>query len=316
MVQASQKKRPPLKASFRKDYLSNWQLYLFLLLPLAYIIIFAYFPMGGIQLAFKKYDFTKGIWGSDWIGLKNFRRFFSAYNFKSIITNTVVLSFYTLFAGFPLPIVLALFINAFPGKRFRKAVQTVSYMPHFISTVVVVGMLLQLLNPRTGIIGRFYEMVAGRLMADIFSQPKAFPHVYVWSGIWQSLGWNSIIYIAALSGVDASLHEAAEIDGASRLQRVFHIDFPSILPTAITLLILSAGNIMNVGFEKVYLMQNSLNLSTSEVISTYVYKVGMSIGSGDFAFATAIGLFNSVINFAFLIMVNFISRRVGETSLW
>lgn len=316
MIKTSETKHLSWRASLQKDYLSNWQLYLFLLLPLVYIVIFAYVPMGGIQLAFKKYDFTKGIWGSDWVGFKNFQRFFSAYNFKNIIRNTVVVSFYSLVAGFPLPILLALMINAFPGRRFKKAVQTASYMPHFISTVVVVGMLMQLLNPRTGIVGHLYEILTGGMMTDVFALPKAFPHVYVWSGIWQGLGWNSIIYIAALSSVDASLHEAAEIDGASRLQRVLHIDFPSILPTAITLLILSAGNIMNVGFEKVYLMQNSLNLSTSEVISTYVYKVGMSIGSGDFAFATAIGLFNAVINFTFLIAVNFISKRVGETSLW
>lgn len=303
-------------ANFRKDYLTNWRLYLFLLIPLIYIIIFAYIPMAGVQIAFKKYDFTKGIWGSDWIGWDNFVRFFSAYNFTGILRNTVVISFYSLLIGFPIPIIFALLINAFPGRRFKKFVQTISYMPHFISTVVVVGMILQLMNPRTGAFGVIYTAITGNIMPDAFSMPGAFSHIYVWSGIWQSMGWSSIIYIAALAGVDSEMHEAAQIDGASRFQRVLHIDFPSIMPTAVIMLIMAAGNIMNVGFEKVYLMQNNLNVSASEVISTYVYKVGMSIGTGDFAFATAIGLFNSVINFALLVTVNCISKRVSSTSLW
>lgn len=299
-----------------KKVLSNWRLYLFLVLPLIYIIIFAYIPMAGIQIAFKNYDFSKGIWGSDWIGFANFQRFFSAYNFGTILKNTVYISFYSLLVSFPIPIIFALIINAFPWPRFKKLVQTISYMPHFISTVVVVGMLIQILNPRTGAMGSIYTALTGSMMSDVFSQPSAFAHIYVWSGIWQSMGWSSIIFIAALSSVDSELHEAAQIDGASRFQRVFHIDLPSIMPTAVIMLILAAGNIMNVGFEKVYLMQNNLNLQASEVISTYVYKVGMSIGTGDFAFATAIGLFNSVINFALLVTVNFISKRVSDNSLW
>ena len=195
-------------------------------------------------------------------------------------------------------------------------VQTVSYIPHFISTVVVVGMLMQIFNPRTGAVGNIYSLFTGGIMKDIFASPSAFPHLYVWSGIWQGIGWSSIIYIAALSSVDTELHEAAQIDGASRFRRVLHIDLPSILPTATIMLILSAGRVMSVGFEKVFLMQNSLNIGASEVISTYVYKVGMVIGTGDYSFATAIGLFNSVINFCLLVLVNFISRKLSETSLW
>ncbi len=300
----------------KKTMKKNWRLYLFLLLPVLYILIFAYVPMAGVQIAFKDYDFTKGVWGSEWVGLKNFKRFFESYNFWEILKNTIVLSFYSLLVSFPIPIIFALIINAFPAQRFKKTVQTISYMPHFISTVVVVGMMIQILNPRTGAFGAIYTALTGNVMKDILSVPSAFSHIYVWSGIWQSMGWSSIIYIAALSGVDSELHEAAQIDGASRFQRVLHIDLPSILPTAIILLILSSGNIMNVGFEKVYLMQNDMNISASEVISTYVYKIGMSVGTGDFSFATAIGLFNSVINFALLITVNFISKRFSHNSLW
>ena len=211
---------------------------------------------------------------------------------------------------------MALLLNSFPGVRFKKVVQTVSYIPHFISTVVVVGMLMQIFNPRTGAVGNIYSLFTGGIMKDIFASPSAFPHLYVWSGIWQGIGWSSIIYIAALSSVDTELHEAAQIDGASRFRRVLHIDLPSILPTATIMLILSAGRVMSVGFEKVFLMQNSLNIGASEVISTYVYKVGMVIGTGDYSFATAIGLFNSVINFCLLVLVNFISRKLSETSLW
>ncbi len=302
---------------FLIKYLNNWQLYAFLLPALVYIVLISYIPMAGIVLAFKKYDFSLGIWGSKWVGLDNFFRFFGAYNFFTILWNTISLSFYGLIAGFPLPIILALTLNAFPGKAFKKTVQTVSYMPHFISVVVIVGMLMQLFNPRTGAFGVLYQLLSGgNMMTDLFGEPGAFPHLYVWSGIWQSLGWSSIIYMAALSGVDECLHEAAEIDGASRFQRIIFIDLPSILPTAMILLILSAGNIMNVGFEKTYLMQNPLNISRSEVISTYVYKIAMVIGTGDYSYSTAIGLFNSFVNFLMLITVNTLSKRIGDAGLF
>lgn len=309
-------KRGNFIEKFKKEYGVNWQLYLFLVPSVIFIIVFAYIPMAGIQIAFKEYDFTKGIWGSSWIGLENFKRFFQSYQFFTILWNTISVSFYSLIASFPLPIIFALILNSYSGKRYKKLVQTVSYMPHFISTVVIVGMLVQLFNPRTGAVGALYTFFTRDVIADLLANPRAFIHMYVWSGVWQSIGWNSIIYIAALSSVDEELHEAAQIDGATRLQRVIYIDFPSILPTATIMLILAAGNIMNVGFEKVFLMQNSLNISKSEVISTYVYKVGLTIGSGDFSFATAIGLFNSLINFILLIVVNFISNKLGNNSLW
>lgn len=300
----------------KKEFLPSWQLYLFLLPATIYIIIFAYVPMAGVQIAFKNYNFNLGIWGSEWIGLENFRRFFESYQFETIIWNTISLSLYSLLISFPLPIIFALVLNSFTGLKFKKIVQSVSYMPHFISTVVIVGMLVQIFNPRTGAFGALYTFFTGDMLPDAFANPGAFQHLYVWSGIWQGIGWSSIIYIAALSSVDEHLHEAAQIDGASRLQRVRHIDFPSILPTATIMLILAVGNVMEVGFEKVFLMQNELNISRSEVISTYVYKVGLTIGTGDFSFATAIGLFNSVINFALLVMVNYAARKFSNTSLW
>ncbi len=301
---------------FKKDYLRNWQLYLLLIIPIAFCIIFSYIPMLGIQIAFKKFDIVEGIWGSPWVGMANFQRFFSAPNFWQLIRNTILIALYGLIAGFPVPILLALVLNSFPKERYKKVVQTVSYMPHFISTVVIVGILMQMFNPRTGALGNLYNLITGTYMQDLFAKPNAFPHLYVWSGIWQSMGWNSIIYLAALSGVDPELHEAAEVDGASRVQRVWHIDLPTILPTATILLIMSAGSIMSIGFEKVYLMQNSLNISRSEVISTYVYKVGLTIGSGDFSFATAIGLFNSIINLIILVIVNQTTKKLSETSLF
>lgn len=300
---------------FRKDYLSHWRLYLFLLIPFVYIILFAYIPMVGAQIAFRDYDFTLGIWGSKWVGWKNFERFFHYHDFWRILWNTLSVSLYSLIAGFPLPIILALILHSFPGKGYTKIVQTVVYMPHFISVVVMVGMIMQMLNPLSGVFGLAYQSLTGDIMPDVFSNPNAFSHIYVWSGIWQGLGWSSIIYMAALSGVDMQLHESAQIDGANQLQRIIHIDLPAILPTACILLIMNAGGIMNVGFEKVLLLQNDLNRSRSEVISTYVYKVGLMSG-GDFSYATAVGLFNSVVNFALLIFVNFVSKKLGETSLW
>lgn len=311
MMQLSGKRR-----HFWRELRSSWQLYLFLAPSTLFILIFAYVPMAGVQIAFKEYNFNLGIWGSKWIGFDNFQRFFDSYQFQSIVWNTISLSLYSLLISFPLPILFALLLNSFVGLRFKKLVQTVSYMPHFISTVVIVGLLVQIFNPRTGGFGALYTSLTNAIMPDAFANPNAFPHLYVWSGIWQGIGWSSIIYIAALSSVDEHLHEAAQIDGASRLQRVRHIDFPSILPTATIMLILAVGHIMDVGFEKVFLMQNELNLGKSEVISTYVYKVGLTIGSGDFSFATAIGLFNSLINFTLLILVNFAAKKLNNTSLW
>ncbi len=294
-----------------------WQLYLFLLLPILYLLVFKYTPILGLQIAFKKYSIAGGIWGSKWIGLNNFQRFFTSYQFRRVLPNTILLSFYQLLASFPLPIILALCFNAMRVKRYKKFAQTLTYIPHFISTVVLVGMLFQLFNARVGLYGTLYYWFHGVYPAkDLLASPTAFRHMYVWSGIWQNAGWGTIIYVASLTSVDVELHEAAEIDGASRFKRLIHIDFPAIVPTISIMLILNAGNMMNIGFEKVYLMQNDLNRSASEVISTYVYNVGLAAGGGDFSYATAIGLFNSAVNCLLIVIVNAVSKRAGESSLW
>jgi ABC-type polysaccharide transport system permease subunit len=295
---------------------ARWQIYLLLLIPVAYIITFSYVPMSGLVLAFKDYDFTKGIWGSDWVGLENFTKFFSSYKFGETLSNTLVLSIYSLLAGFPLPIIFALVINAFPGRKYKKIVQTTTYVPYFISTVVMVGIILQILNYRTGIYGTLYTLFTGAAAPDLIADAGVFKHIYVLSGIWQATGYNAIIYIAALANVDQALHEAAEIDGASRFQRIIHIDLPCILPTAVILLILATGGIMNVGFEKVLLLQNNMNLKTSEVISTYVYKVGLARGIGDFSLSTAIGMFNSVINFTLLVTINWVGKKFSGNGIF
>ena len=224
--------------------------------------------MAGIQLAFKKYNMNLGIMGSPWIGFDNFKKFFRNYQFWRLLKNTLTLSLYGMLAGFPIPIMLALLLNSMNNLKYKKFIQTVTYMPHFISTVVMVGLIIQVFNPRIGLYGIIYSAVTANNAPDILGSASAFPHIYLLSGVWQSMGWNSIIYMAALAGVDAELHEAAQMDGASKFQRILHIDLPSILPTAIMLLILNAGSIMNIGFEKAFLMQNNLNLRSSEVIST------------------------------------------------
>lgn len=297
----------------------RWQLFLFILLPLVYILVFAYYPMFGVQIAFRNYSPATGIWGSPWVGLDHFIKFFKSFQFTRIVTNTLRISIYSLIVGFPLTIIFALIINTVQHQQFKKVVQTITYIPHFISVVVLVGMLFHFMNPIMGVYGNLYRrFIADTYPEDIMGKSDAFIHLYVWSGIWQNLGWGTIIYIAALSAVDPELHEAAMIDGASRLKRIIHIDFPTILPTASIMLILNAGGMMNVGFEKVYLMQNNTNIIYSEIIATYVYKIGMTSGGGQFSYAAAIGLFNSLINCTLLIVVNALSNRISSegASLW
>lgn len=306
------------KSKLGKNILRHWQLYLFLLVPVLYILIFSYVPMAGLQIAFKKYNAQTGIWGSPWIGFKNFETFFKSYQFVRVLKNTLVLSFYSIFVGFPIPIFFALLLNTLNSNRIKKTIQTITYMPHFISTVVIVGMLVQIFNTRIGLYSVIYGFFnnSGQSV-DLLSSASAFPHMYVWSGIWQTFGWNSIVYTAALASVSMELHEAAEIDGASRFQRIIYIDLPSIMPTATIMLIMRMGHVMSIGFEKVYLMQNSLNLRASEVISTYVYKVGLSAeGKMNFSYSTSIGLFNSIINLILICSVNFLAKKMSDTSLW
>ena len=295
----------------------SWQMYLFLLLPLVYLIIFKYIPMAGVQIAFRQYSARLGIWHSKWVGMKQFSKFLNSYQFERVFFNTLRLALYSLVAGFPLPIILALLLNTVRSKKYRSFIENVTYMPYFISTVVIVGILTQVFNTRVGLFAMAYRALTGSPdVPDLLASASAFPHMYVWSGIWQSTGWGTVIYMAALSGVDPEQHEAAVIDGASRWQRLLHVDLPAIVPTITITLILRCGSLMGIGFDKVYLMQNDLNLRASEVIATYVYKVGLAAGGGDFSYATAIGLFNSVINLILLATVNAISRKVSDTSLW
>lgn len=291
----------------------NWVLYLFVLPAIAYVIIFNYVPMYGIQIAFKNYRAGLGIWGSPWAGLKWFNQFFSSPNCWNLIKNTLTISLYSLIAGFPFPIILALILNYTKSMKFKRFAQTVTYMPYFISTVVLVGMISLFFSPSSGFINTIIKAFGGEAVYFL-GDPKLFKHIYVWSGIWQGMGYSSIIYIAALSGVSPELHESARIDGANIVQRMWHIDIPTILPTVVILLVMNVGSIANVGYEKVYLMQNSLNLSTSEVISTYVYKVGLE--SAQFSFSTAIGLMTTVINFILLIIANTTANKLTGSGLW
>jgi multiple sugar transport system permease protein/putative aldouronate transport system permease protein len=299
-----------------KQIKARWQIYLLLVVPLIYLIVFAYGPMGGLVIAFKKYNFSKGIFGSPWVGFDNFQRFFQSYKFSQVLRNTLVLSFYSLLVTFPIPIIFALFLNALPFKRYQKVIQTVTYIPHFISTVVMVGLIFQLLNNRTGMYGSLYAMIAHSMPPDLLAVGTNFKHIYVWSAVWQGTGYGSIIYFAALANVDPTLHEAALVDGATRFQRVLYVDIPCIMPTASIMLILAVGGIMNVAFEKTLLMQNSLNINFSEVISTYVYKVGLAQGVNDFSLSAAIGMFNSIINFILLVVANWGSKKLNGSGIF
>ncbi|MGB4368190.1 MAG: ABC transporter permease subunit, partial [Caldicoprobacterales bacterium] len=281
--------------------------------PVIYILIFAYGPMGGVVVAFKDFSIRRGIMGSDWVGLKYFKQFLSTPLFYNLLRNTIIISLYGLIAGFVMPIILALCLNEIKNILFKKTVQMITYFPYFISTVVMVGIVLQMLNLQGGFVNNLITLLGGKPI-NFMGIPKLWRHIYVWSGVWQNTGYGAIIYIAALSGVDPQLIESAVIDGASRIQRVRHIDLPAIAPTVTIMLILGIGGIMNVGFEKVYLMQNNLNLDVSEIISTYVYKRGLQ--HYQYSYSTAVGLFNSIVNFILLLIANTVARRIGESSLW
>jgi multiple sugar transport system permease protein/putative aldouronate transport system permease protein len=304
-----------LSRTLRRKVFLNWQLYLLVLIPVTWILIFRYIPMYGAQIAFKRFNPNLGIWSSPWIGFSNFIRFLSSYNFGDILRNTIVLNVYELAAGFPIPIMLAILIHYCPAPRFKRTVQMVTYAPHFISTVVMVGIIFKLFAVRNGIVNAGLDAI-GLDPVNFLGSPGAFPHLYVWTGVWQSMGWGTIIYLAALSGVDPELHNSAKADGANIWQRIWYIDLPGIMPTLVILLILKSGQLLDIGFEKVLLMQNSLNIRTSEVISTYVYKIGLASTNANFSYAAAIGLFKAIVSFILLVAVNRIARRINETSLW
>ena len=292
----------------------NYDLYLMIIPVVLYFFIFAYIPMYGVQIAFKDFNPVDGILGSPFAGLKHLKRFFNSYYFWRLLKNTIGISVYSLMVGIPAPIILALIFNEIRHKRFTVLCQSLSYAPNFLSTVVVCGMILIFLSPESGLVPKILDTLGLEHPTSIIAEPKLFWHIYVWSGTWQGVGWGSLIYSAAMSGIPVELYEAALIDGADRGQRIVHITIPSILPTIVIVSILSIGGIMNVGFEKVYLLQNPVNLEASEVISTYVYKSGI-IGA-QYSFSAMVGLFNNIINFIILLSVNWLARRTGETSLW
>lgn len=300
-------------SKFKKVFKRDYQLYLLALPAIIYYIIFHYVPMYGIQIAFKDFIEVKGIWGSPWVGLKHFNRFFSSFQFTRLIKNTIGISLYQLIVSFPLPIIMALLLNQTRNKRFKKTVQTVTYAPHFISVVVLVGMMQIFLSPRAGLINILIKFLGGEPV-HFLAEPQWFKTIFVLSGVWQNTGWGTIIYLAALSGINPELYEAAKVDGATKFKIIRHIELPGIMPTAIIMLIMRLGRIMDLGFQKAYLLQNPLNAQSSEIISTYVYKVGLI--QNQYSYSAAIGLFNTIINIILLTIVNKIAKTVSETSLW
>ena len=297
----------------KKSIVKYWDLYILIIPALLYLVIFKYIPIYGTVIAFQDYSPAKGILGSKWVGFAHFRRFFRAYNFKDILWNTVSLSLYQLVVSFPAPIILALVLNEIKIKSFKKTVQTVTYAPYFLSTVVMVALIEAFLYPKTGILNNIILRFGGE-STNYMTQESAFQTIFVISHVWKATGWGSIIYLSALTSIDPQLYEAAIIDGANKFKQLIHVTLPAIAPTAIIMLIRSCGSIMDVGFEKIFLMQNDLNIGRSEVISTYVYKVGML--NIQYSYSTAVNIFNSVINLIMLLLVNKIARSVSETSLW
>ena len=301
------------KSKIKLRIVQSWQLYVILLVPFLWLIIFRYVPMYGLQLAFKNFRSSRGIWGSPWVGLAHFKRFFTSPSSWMVIRNTVTLSLYSIAASFPFAIILALCLNELRNEKTKKFIQTVTYAPYFISTVVMVSIIFQILDPRIGIINRIIMLFGGKSI-NFMAMPQYFSHIYVWSGVWQSNGYNAIIYLAALSAINPELHEAAIVDGCNKFQRIWYIDLPQIKPTIIIMLILNMGYVMSIGFEKVYLMQNPLNIEASEVMSTYIYRVGLI--NFDYSYSTAISFINSIINLVLLLTVNTIAKKLGEEGLW
>ena len=311
-VQTPRKKN--LSQAFLNEMRRHGALYTMLLLPMVILLLFKYLPMYGVQIAFRDYKITKGIEGSAWVGFKYFTKFFKSYQFGMILKNTLIINFYSL-ATFPLSLLFALIIHYISHSGFKKTVQMVSYAPHFISRVVMCSMIIQFLDARSGLINAFLG-VFGVESVNYMAKPEYFYSIYVWSDVWQQLGYNSIIYVAALAGISPELHEAAIVDGASVVKRIWYIDIPSVMPTFCILLIMRCGQLLNLGYEKVLLLQNNLNMDVSQVISTYSYEIGIAATKPQYSYAAAIGLFTSIINMVMLFAVNLITRRISGNSLF
>ncbi|MDO3408929.1 ABC transporter permease subunit [Saccharibacillus sp. CPCC 101409] len=309
---AAPRSKPERGGRLVRQIAKRYDLYLMLLLPIAWYLLFHYGPLYGLQIAFKNYNPGKGILGSDWVGFDNFRRFFDSYYFWRLLWNTLSINLFSLLLAFPVPIMLALLINEIRSKTYSKLLQNITYIPHFISVVVIVGILSVMLSTN-GPINMLIQGLGGT-PTRFMESAGWFKTIFIGSNVWQNMGWQSIIYIAALSGINPQLYEAAKMDGASRLRRIWHVSLPGIVPVIVILLILDIGQFMNIGFEKILLMQNNLNLEASDVISTFVYTTG--ILKGEYSYTAAIGLFNSVINLTLLLLVNRFARKTSETSLW
>ena len=290
-----------------------WQLYLVLLIPVVYILVFHYIPMSGLVLAFKEYSVRKGILGSPWVGMKYIEMLFTSPRVGQVVGNTLVLSLYQLVAGFPMPILLAIALDKCRATALKKTVQMVTYAPYFISTVIMVAIVQQFFAMDVGMVNRIITETGGKSV-NFLASTSIFRPLYVWTNVWQFTGFNAIVYLAALSSIDKELHEAAVVDGASLFQRVLHIDIPGISSTIVILLILNVGRVMSIGFEKAFLMQNDMNLPVSEILATYVYKVGLV--SNNFSFSTAVGLFNSVVNCVLILGANFVAKKLGDTGIF
>ncbi|MCL1986669.1 MAG: ABC transporter permease subunit [Firmicutes bacterium] len=302
-----------LQNTLKNKVLPNWELYLFCLAGIVITIIFHYVPLYGIQIAFRDFVPRLGITGSQWIGMAHFERFFNSPLAMRTIENTLILSFYQLIAGFPIPILLALMLNSFRHERYRKVIQTVTYAPHFISVVVMTGMILLFLSPSAGIVNTILQAL-GMQPVNFMADASIWRHIFVWSGVWQGMGFSSVLYFATLSGISPEYYEAAKVDGATKLQMMRHIEIPMLVPMMTMMLILAFGSLMSVSFERVLALQNDLNMSVSEVIGTYTYRVGLL--QNDMGFSAAIGLFNSAVNAVLLIVVNFITGKFFGRSLF
>ncbi len=308
----SMHKKAPYIKRLGKDIVNNWILYVMILPVILYVILFCYVPMYGVTLAFKAYRIKDGILGSPWVGLSYFSQFTRSYSFWNLIRNTLGISLYSLLVDFPLPIIFALMLNYLRLSKLKKTVQLISYAPHFISIVVMCG-IIKLFFADNGPLNRLTVMLGGTTV-NYLTSPAIYKSLYVWTGAWQGMGWSAIIYISALAGVDYEMHEAAIVDGATKIKRMIHIDLPSIKSTVIMLLIMRIGGLMGVGFDKAYLLQNELNLSSSEVLATYVYKMGLI--RSDYSLSTAAGLFNTVINLTLIVTANTVSKKLADESLF
>lgn len=303
------------KRSWANELKQNWQLYVMLVIPFIYVLVFKYFPMVGAQIAFRDYLPVTGIWKSEWVGMKHFIRFFNNPQWWNIIKNTLAISTYSLVLSIPFPIILAIAFDYTRNRFYRKTVQMVTFLPHFLSTVIVVSMINLIFDNRIGVVNNIIEYIIGHKV-NFLGDAKFFRSMYVWSGIWQNVGWNSILYISALAGVDTQIHEAAIIDGANKLRRIWHIDLTSIRPTIAVMTIMNLGTVLSVGFDKTYMMQNPINLHYSEVLSTYEYKMGTAGLIPNYSYGAAIGLMVSVVNFILIVLSNKISNKLSGSGLW